>query len=91
MCYQARATIPQPCADVQTYHSDFWTYFEPIRQNMPVNCSADVAAVIAYVDETFSGENTTAIDELKATFGLSDVTHLDDAAGACAYEVSSPD
>ncbi len=51
---------------------------------MPANCSADVAAVIAYVDEVFTGSNTTAIDSIKETFGMSDLTHLDDAAG-CTY------
>ncbi len=49
---------------------------------MPVNCSADVAAVIAHVDETFSGSNETAINELKDVFGLGEMTHLDDVAGA---------
>ena len=49
---------------------------------MPANCSADVAAVIAYVDEVFTGSNTTAIDSVKETFGMSELTHLDDAAGA---------
>lgn len=62
--------------------TDFWQYYEPIRQYMPANCSADVAAVIAYVDEVFTGSNTTAIDSIKETFGMSDLTHLDDAAGA---------
>ncbi|KAG7447549.1 uncharacterized protein BT62DRAFT_891405 [Guyanagaster necrorhizus] len=61
---------------------NFWRYFEPIRQNMPENCSADVAAVIAYVDEVFSGEDTTAINAIKDEFGLSEMTHLDDVAGA---------
>ncbi|KAK0233820.1 peptidase S28 [Armillaria fumosa] len=62
--------------------TDFWQYYEPIRQYMPANCSADVAAVIAYVDEVFTGSNTTAIDSVKETFGMSELTHLDDAAGA---------
>jgi hypothetical protein len=63
--------------------SDFWQYFEPIRQNMPQNCSADVQAVIAHVDEVFTGNDTDAIQELKELFGLGGVSHLDDAAGAC--------
>ncbi|PPQ79519.1 hypothetical protein CVT25_003401 [Psilocybe cyanescens] len=61
---------------------DFWQYFEPIRTNMPANCSADVQAVIAHVDKTFSGKNATAIQALKENFGLGNLTHLDDAAGA---------
>lgn len=62
--------------------SDFWAYFEPIRQNMPKNCSADVQAAIAHVDSVFTSGSTNAIASLKATFGLEDVKHLDDAAGA---------
>jgi len=61
---------------------DFWKYFEPIRQNMPVNCSADVEAVISRVDEIFTSTDATAIQALKDSFGIGDVTHLDDAAGA---------
>ncbi len=49
---------------------------------MPLNCSADVEAVIARVDETFTGKNETAIQAIKDNFGIGDVTHLDDAAGA---------
>jgi hypothetical protein len=49
---------------------------------MPQNCSADVQAVIAHIDEVFSGTNTTAIQQIKELFGLGDMTHLDDVAGA---------
>ena len=62
--------------------TDFWRYFEPIRQYMPANCSADVQAVTARVDEVFSGTNATAINQLKELFGLGELNHLDDAAGA---------
>ncbi|KXN92345.1 Putative serine protease K12H4.7 [Leucoagaricus sp. SymC.cos] len=61
---------------------DFWQYFEPVRENMPKNCSADVQTVITHIDEVFSGSNTTAINEIKNLFGLGDMTHLDDVAGA---------
>lgn len=62
---------------------NFWRYFEPIRQNMPQNCSADVQAVISHVDKVFTGKDTKAIQAIKDSFGMGDVTHLDDAAGAC--------
>ncbi|KAF8180113.1 serine carboxypeptidase S28-domain-containing protein [Pholiota molesta] len=61
---------------------DFWQYFEPIRQNMPKNCSADIQAVIAHVDQTLSGRNATAIQAIKDNWGLGVMTHLDDVAGA---------
>ncbi|PPQ74362.1 hypothetical protein CVT24_000656 [Panaeolus cyanescens] len=61
---------------------DFWEYFEPIRLNMPANCSADVQAVISYVDKTLMTGNKKAIQTLKDTFGLGNVSHIDDFAGA---------
>lgn len=57
---------------------------------MPVNCSADVEAAIARVDETFLGRNATAIQAMKDNFGIGDVTHLDDAAGACTLSLYLP-
>ena len=54
---------------------------------MAANCSADIQAVIAHFDETFSGTNTTAINELKATFGMGDLTHLDDVVTARTYSI----
>lgn len=49
---------------------------------MPRNCSSDVQAVIGHIDKVFTGKNTTAIQAIKDSFGLGDVTHLDDVAGA---------
>lgn len=49
---------------------------------MAQNCSADVTTVIEYVDEVFSGDNETAIQALKENWGLGNVSHVDDAAGA---------
>ncbi|PBK68054.1 hypothetical protein ARMSODRAFT_976325 [Armillaria solidipes] len=50
-------------------HSDFWQYFEPIRENMPRNCSADVEAVIAYIDELSVRWNLWSWQELQPTTG----------------------
>ncbi|PBK97921.1 hypothetical protein ARMGADRAFT_1076366 [Armillaria gallica] len=61
---------------------DYWRYFEPIRQNMAANCSADVGAVIAHIDQVFSSGNQSAIQKIKSSFGMGDMTHLDDVAGA---------
>ncbi|KAK0200150.1 peptidase S28 [Desarmillaria ectypa] len=49
---------------------DFWQYFEPIRENMPKNCSADIEAVITYVDEVFFGTDTEAQMKIKSMFGF---------------------
>ncbi|KAF8520564.1 serine carboxypeptidase S28-domain-containing protein [Gautieria morchelliformis] len=62
--------------------TDYWAYFEPIRQNMPKNCSADIEAVIMHIDEVFTCGKPQEKQAIKATFGLEDVTHLDDAAGS---------
>ncbi|THH05021.1 hypothetical protein EW146_g10013 [Bondarzewia mesenterica] len=61
---------------------DFWAYFEPIRQFMPQNCSVDVQAVIAHVDLVFTTGTPSEINALKAQFGMSNVPHLEDVAGA---------
>lgn len=44
---------------------------------MPQNCSADVQAVITYIDETFVNGTTEEIDAIETTFGMN-LTHLDD-------------
>ncbi|OJT07638.1 hypothetical protein TRAPUB_1498 [Trametes pubescens] len=61
---------------------DFWGYFEPIRQAMPANCSADIEAVIAHVDTVLTSNNTAQINTLKSTFGLQGLAHNDDFAAA---------
>jgi hypothetical protein len=58
---------------------------------MPQNCSADVQVAIAHIDEVFSGNDTNSIQEIKELFGLGDMTHLDDVAGACMFDCSSND
>ena len=52
---------------------------------MPQNCSADVQAVIAHIDKTFTSGAKDEINSIKDTFGLGAITHLDDVAGACEY------
>ncbi|KAH9833657.1 peptidase S28 [Rhodofomes roseus] len=61
---------------------DYWGYFDPIRQYMPANCSADVEAVITYIDETFTNGTTDEINNIKELFNMTELTHLDDFAGA---------
>ncbi|OBZ70209.1 putative serine protease K12H4.7 [Grifola frondosa] len=61
---------------------DYWGYFEPIRQYMPQNCSADVEAVISHIDSTFTSGNTKEINAIKALFNMTDLSHLDDFAGS---------
>ncbi|KAK2466388.1 hypothetical protein APHAL10511_002030 [Amanita phalloides] len=60
----------------------FWQYFEPIREHMPQNCSADVQAVINYADQISTSRDTKKIEEFKDLFGMGGVTHFDDVVGA---------
>ncbi|KLO08444.1 peptidase S28 [Schizopora paradoxa] len=62
--------------------TDFWQYFDPIRQFMPQNCSADVQAVISHIDDVFTHGTPAQIQTIKDNFGLGIMTHLDDVAGA---------
>ncbi|KAL7281910.1 hypothetical protein ACG7TL_003376 [Trametes sanguinea] len=62
--------------------ADYWAYYEPIREFLPANCSADIQAVIAFVDQVLTSGNADEIQDLKDRFGLGDVTHDDDFAHA---------
>jgi hypothetical protein len=62
--------------------TDFWGYFEPIRQQMPKNCSADVQTVISHIDTVFTSGNQSEQQAIKNLFGLGAVKHLDDVSGA---------
>jgi hypothetical protein len=55
---------------------------------MPQNCSADVEAVISHIDQVFTSGSTSQINQIKSNFGLQDLTHLDDVAGARTYSTS---
>ncbi|KAH9886026.1 peptidase S28 [Cubamyces lactineus] len=62
--------------------TDYWQYYEIVRQFMPQNCSADIQAVIAHVDKTLESGSDAEIQSLKDTFGLGNVTHNVDFAWA---------
>ena len=51
---------------------------------MPANCSADVQAVIAHIDEVFQGDNETAQTEIKEIFGYNASYSNYDVAGSRA-------
>ena len=62
--------------------SDYYGYFTPIREYMPQNCSSDVQAVIAYLDQLYDENDTDAMQSLKEAFGLGGLSHIDDFASA---------
>lgn len=49
---------------------------------MPKNCSADVEAVISRIDNVFTHGPTSEINRIKTLFGMQNLMHLDDVAGA---------
>ncbi|KAN0088726.1 Peptidase S28 [Tylopilus felleus] len=67
--------------------TDYYGYFTPIREYMPQNCSSDVQAVIAYLDQIYTENNTAAMQNLKEAFGLGGLSHIDDFAAALQYNL----
>jgi len=67
--------------------TDYYAYFTPIREYMPQNCSSDVQAVVAYLDQIHAENDTVAIQNLKDAFGLGGLTHIDDFAAALQYNL----
>jgi pimeloyl-ACP methyl ester carboxylesterase len=67
--------------------TDYYSYFTPIREYMPQNCSSDVQAVIAYLDQLYAENNTAAMQSLKEAFGLGGLSHIDDFASALQYNL----
>ncbi|KAF8903046.1 peptidase S28 [Mucidula mucida] len=65
---------------------DFWQYYEPIRENMPQNCSEDVKAVISHVDDVFFGSDSAAQAAVRSSFGLN-FTSNDYVAGALRWDL----
>ncbi|KAI0771704.1 peptidase S28 [Trametes elegans] len=60
--------------------ADFRAYYQPIRETMPNNCSADVQALFAHVDDGLSSGDPASIHTLKENFGVGDLQHIDDFA-----------
>ncbi|TFL05775.1 peptidase S28 [Pterulicium gracile] len=61
---------------------NYWRYFSPILTHMPSACAADVQAAITLIDKTLLSKNNTAIANLKDSFGLGELAHSGDFAGA---------
>ncbi|KAG2144464.1 peptidase S28 [Suillus clintonianus] len=73
-------------ATVETI-TDYYDYFTPIREYMPQNCSSDVQAVVAYLDEMYAANDTAGIQALQEAFGLSVLDHVGDFATALQYNL----
>jgi hypothetical protein len=68
---------------------DYWEYYEPIRQYGPPACVSATQKIVNVVDNILIGKNETNLTkELKATFGLPNVTYDDDFAGVLIDGIS---
>lgn len=56
---------------------DFWEYYTPVEEALPRNCSADIKAVIQYVDGVLESKDEADITTLKTRFGLSALNDAD--------------
>ncbi|EFX02097.1 serine-type peptidase [Grosmannia clavigera kw1407] len=56
---------------------DFWQYFDTVRLASPANCSADLVATIAHVDEVLTSGSLSQKLDLKASFLLEDLEDAD--------------
>lgn len=68
--YHASSAVVEPI-------DDFWSYFLPVAEALPSNCSADVRAVVQHVDYVFANGDDDDIAELKAQFGLDNLNAMD--------------
>lgn len=60
--------------------TDYWQYFEPIKDFGPPACISNHLKFINLIDNILLGDNDTTIASLKSAFGLQNLTYLDDFA-----------
>ncbi|KAG8950856.1 hypothetical protein FRC04_007088 [Tulasnella sp. 424] len=49
---------------------NFWEYWKPIEDGMPKNCTSDLTAAVAHVDQVMSKGTPDEINALKENFGM---------------------
>ncbi|KAK3369928.1 putative serine peptidase [Podospora didyma] len=74
-------------APVQAIY-DFWSYYLPVQEGMPRNCSSDFSKISMHVDDIIESKNYKQIASLKKSFGLHALKHDDDFASAVASPVN---
>ncbi|KAG8896616.1 hypothetical protein FRB99_008795 [Tulasnella sp. 403] len=67
---------------------DYWEYWEPIEEGMPKNCSADVRAGTAYMDNLLQTGTPEQVTALKAKFGLESLQN-DDFGAALQWPLNT--
>ena len=61
--------------------ADYWAYFYPVQEGMPVNCSTDISLVIEHIDSVLATGTDDEVYALKDMFGLAGLVN-DDFASA---------
>jgi hypothetical protein len=65
--------------------SDYWSYFLPVQEGMPKNCSKDVNLVVEHMDNVLTTGSEQDKHDLKAMFGLETIEHDDDFMAALEW------
>ncbi|PMD15664.1 putative serine peptidase, partial [Hyaloscypha hepaticicola] len=61
-------------------NQNLWTYFKPIQEGMPANCSKDMQLIIEFVDKILFNGTQAEVLALKTLFSLQTVEHNADFA-----------
>jgi hypothetical protein len=64
---------------------DYWSYFVPIQEGMPANCSRDFERIVDYVDGLIAANDTAELGKLKSEFRLEGLSHDDDFTAALGW------
>ncbi|KAG8926149.1 hypothetical protein FRC02_009178 [Tulasnella sp. 418] len=67
----------------------FWSYFDIIRQFAPANCTADLEAVVTFLDVVFTNGTEANQTTYKQMFGLGNVKYGDDVMDAIRAPIYS--
>jgi len=65
---------------------NWWKCFSPILEYMPKDFSADVQAVVAYLDGLYTANDTSKIQTLRGMFNLGTL-EVDNFAWACNFSL----
>ena len=68
---------------------DYWTYYEPIRVYAEQSCVLTTQRVINMMDNLLLGKDNATTAELKAAFGLPNVTYDSDFAFVVGYAMDA--
>jgi hypothetical protein len=65
-------------------------WYDPIQKFGPQDCVGSINALVDKIDHVFSTGNATAIRQMKAVFGLQDLTNDGDFAMTIAFPLGGP-